>query len=223
MEYDDLGQPIKDAIEELKGYVDIQITYNKLVFTRKTGELSSYILLLVLLLATGGLILLFLSFAFAGWFGDITKLGIGAGYLVVAGFYVLLAAFIYIFRKKFIFNPTRKIFGNIFFGEDNTSNEKFNFSFDSDESYEKNIKAVHEELLKRQEDLNQKIKVVGDSLTFTNISHQIIDKAYQSFVTTTNMAKFAFNVINRIRKLSGHKKRKIAKKENKKLEKDIKD
>ena len=220
MEYDNLGQPIKDAIEELKGYVEIQITYNKLVFTRKAGELSSYILLLVILLAIGGLILLFLSFAFAGWFSDITNLGIGMGYLVVSGFYFIIGAIIYIYRKKLIFNPTRRIFGNIFFGDDIDSDKPNQFSFDSDESSIKNIKVVHEELIKRQETLNQKINVVGDSLTFSNITHQLFDKAYSTFVTTSNMAKLAFSIINKLRKLSGRKKTKITKKEQRKLLKD---
>ncbi len=225
MEYDSLGQPIKDAIEELKGYVEIQITYNKLVFTRKAGELSSYILLLVILLAIGGLILLFLSFAFAGWFSDITNLGIGMGYLVVSGFYFIIGIVIYIYRKKLIFNPTRRIFGNIFFGDDFDSNNPNPFSFDSDESSIENIKVVHKELVKRQEALNQKINVVGNSLTFANITHQIFEKAYGTFVTTSNMAKLAFNIINKLRKFSGKndKKRKNPKNEQKKLVKEADD
>lgn len=223
MKYDELGLPIKEAIEELKGYVEIQITYNKLVFTKKAGELSSYILLIVLLIATGGLVLLFLSFAFAGWFSDITNLGIGMGYLVVSGFYVIIGLFIYLYRVRLIFNPTRRVFGNIFFGEDDGSDKPSPYSFDSDEASIENIKIVHKELVKRQENLNEKLSVVGDSITFANISHHLIEKAYQSVLTTSNMAKFAFNVINKLRNVSGRKKRKIAKKEHKKLLKDIDD
>jgi len=216
MEYDDIGVPLKETIEEFKAFIDKEIQYNKLVWTKRMGELSSYLLLLVLLLAFGSFVLLFISFAFAGWFGDITGLGIGTGYIVVAAFYALLGIFVFIYRQKLIFNPSRKILGKILFDDDESINTTY--TFESKKALSEHIKKEHESLTEQKEKLNTKINELGNSITFTNIAQQIIGRAYNSILTTTNIAKFTFNMVKKIKWFTEKKKRK-EKRKQKKLEK----
>lgn len=219
MESGNIQTPLKDVIEELKDYIDNLIIYNKLVFVRGASELSSYLMLLVVLFGVSGFVLLFLSFAFAGWFGDITDLGIGAGYLVVALFYLIISIVVYRFRKPLIFNPSRKLFGSILFGEYDEKGK--DFKFESEDTQNENITKVKELLSKQKDNLNEKVKILEAKLTFSNIFQEIIGKAYSSIATTSNIARFAFNLISKL-KGSGRKKKKKTK--DQKLLKDrIKD
>ncbi|MBL6944978.1 MAG: hypothetical protein ISR56_11510 [Bacteroidales bacterium] len=219
MENDSIGNPLKETLEEFKTYIENQVTYNKLVVTKKAGEFSSYLLMLILILGFSGFVLLFLSFAFAGWFGEITKLGIGTGYLVMAGFYAILGIIVFIYRKPLIFNPIRKFFGNIFFGDEGLSGKSH--AFESEQSLSENIKKAHDGLIKQKETLTQKINDLGHSFTFTNIANQIVGKAYNSMMTTSSIAKFTYKLVKKIKWFTERKKRRALKhKENKLLNED---
>ncbi len=214
MEYDDIGIPLKETIEEFKSFIEKEIKYNKLVWAKRIGELSSYLLLLVLLLAFGSFVLLFISFAFAGWFEDITGLGIGTGYIVVATFYALLGVLVFIYRQKLFFNPARKILGRILFDDDDES-KNATYIFETKETLSEHIKKEQQELAKQKAKLNTKVNELGNSITFTNIVHQIIGRAYDSLLTTTNIAKFAFNMVKKIKWFTEKRTRKDKNKQNK--------
>ena len=171
------------------------------------------------MLGFSGLVLLFLSFAFAGWFAEITGLDIGTGYLVVAGFYIVLGLIVYVFRNQLIFNPTRKLFGKIFFGE-NASFDNSNV-FESSKSISDNIKEAHDELLEQQDILTQKFNDLGQIFTFTNIAHQLIGKVYSSVMTTSNIAAFAYRLVKKIKWFTERRSRKkLKRKGNKRLKSD---
>lgn len=219
MENDNLGTSLLETLGEVKAYIDNQVTYNKLLLTKKAEELSSYLLLFILLLGFSGFVLLFLSFAFAGWFNEITDLGIGTGYLVVAGIYVVLGLIVFFFRYRLIFNPIHKLFGKIFFGEDKSSDNSN--IFESRQSLSDNIKEAHDELLEQQDILTQKFNDLGQLFTFANIAHEIVGKAYNSIMTTSNIAMFAYKIVKKLKWFSERRKRKkIKHKDNKRLKKD---
>lgn len=219
MENDNLGIPLIETLEEFKAYIENQVTYNKLLITKRAGEFSSLLVLFILVLGFSGLVLLFLSFAFAGWFADITNLSIGTGYLVVAGFYIGLIIIVLVYRKRLIYNPTRKLFGSIFFGDDGSSDNSG--AFDSSQSLADNIKKAHDELTEQYEVLNQKITDLGKILTFSNIAYQLVGKAYSSIITTSNIAVFAFKLVNKLKWFTGRKSKKKGKsKQNKRLKND---
>ncbi len=204
MEHETIGTPIKETIEEFKIYIEELITYNKLVFVKGASELSSILIMLVVLFGLSGFVLLFISFAFAGWFAGITNLGIGTGYMIVAIFYALVFVVVYRYRFKLIFNPSRKLFGELFFNDGTTDNA---FKFDTEEEQTENLKKVHEKLMHRKESLNTKVKDLEENLTFAKIFQEIIGRAYSSIVTTSNIAKFAFTIIKSLKGLSRKKKR----------------
>ncbi len=218
MKYDDLSAPIKETLEELKTYVDNQVSYNKLVIAKRSGELSSYLLLLAMLFGLSSFVLLFLSFAFAGWFSQITGLGNGIGFLVVAGFYILLAIIVYVYREVLIFKPVRKVFGDIFYGDSDSPEDKH--IFETKKILTKKIKKSRKELNEQKLDLTKKINDLGNTLTLTNIAHQFIEKAYSSVMTTSNVAKFTYNLIKKIKWFTEKKKRKAAKLKEKALLKE---
>ena len=220
MDTDNLGTSLLETLEELKAYVDNQITYNKLLLTKKAEELSSYLILFILLISICGFVLLFLSFAFAGWFDDVTDLGTGAGYLVVAGIYVVLGIIVFMFRYRLIFNPTRKLFGKIFFGEDESTNNSSVFV--SSQSLADNIKEAHSELQKQQDILTEKLNDLGQVFTFANIANQLIGKAYSSVMTASNIASFAFNLVRKVRGFTDRRSRKKKKKLKQKDRKQLK-
>ncbi len=209
MENEKIGAPLKEIIEEFKAYVENLITYNKLLFVKGASELSSYLILLVVLFGLSGFVLLFFSFAFAGWFSEITKLGPGSGHLVMAVFYILLGFIVFRFRKKLIFNPSRKIFGEILFGDFDTSDD--GFKFEDEKTHSESIKKVQNELEEQKVSLNEKVKILERNLTISNIIQEIIGKAYDSLVTTSNIARFAFSIIRKLKMFSGKKKRKTKK------------
>ncbi len=216
MEQKSLADPLKDILEDFKAYIENLITYNKLVFVRGASELSSYLMLLIVLFGISGFVLLFFSFAFAGWFGHITGWGIGAGYLVVAVFYLLLAFIVFHYRKPLIFNPARKLFGSIFF--DDFNNGEFNLKFDTEDSHSESVEEVQKKLHERKEELNKKFKEFEENLTLSNIVQEILGKAYSSIMTTSNIARFVFTIIRKF-KGSGKKKDKSLKKAEKKRNK----
>ena len=220
MDNDNLGTSLIETLEEFKAYIENQVTYNKLLLTKRVGEFSSYLILFILLLGFSGLVLLFLSFAFAGWFDDITDLGTGAGYLVVAGIYIVLGLIVYVFRYRLIFNPTRKLFGEIFFGENESSDNSTIFA--SRQSLSDNIKEAHGALLKQQDILTQKFNDLGQIFTFSNIAHQLIGKAYSSLMSTSNIAAFAYRLVKKVKWFTERKTRKNKKKLKRKDHKQLK-
>lgn len=207
MEQGKLSDPLKSIIEEFKSYVENLLTYNKLLFVKGASELSSYMLLLIVLFGISGFVLLFFSFAFAGWFGQITGWGIGAGYLLVAIIYLILAYLVFHFRKPLIFNPTRKVLGEIFFAEFESDEVELNFS--SADSHAETLKQVHETLKAQKVELNNKITDFEKKFTFTNIIQEILGKAYSSIMTTSNIAKFVYTIIRQFKR---SKKKKSIKK-----------
>jgi hypothetical protein len=53
-------------------------------------------------------VVVFLSFSFAYWFGERTGKW-SLGFLIIAGFYILLAIFFFIFRKAIIVRPFTRL------------------------------------------------------------------------------------------------------------------
>lgn len=220
MEDNIIGAPLKDTLEEFKSYLENQVAYNKLLFTKRMSELSSYIMLMIIVLGLVGFVLFFLLFALANWFGDVTGFGPQAGYLLVAGIYLLLTILVFVYREKLIFKPIRKFYGTIMFGDTANDNSE---SFQSEEALNKDITKAQDDIAKQKELLSKKINDLSQALTITNIAQQAIGSAYNQIVTTSNIARYAFKIIQTLKKFSrGNKK--MNRKDSKKLKnKDKKD
>ena len=90
--------------ENVKDYVNLRIDLVKLILTEKIAKLASFFLIAVIFFILAMFLLLFLSLAFAFWFGDeIGPTWLGA--LIVTAFYVLCGLLIYVKRHQFFINP----------------------------------------------------------------------------------------------------------------------
>jgi hypothetical protein len=174
-------------------------------------------MLLIVLFGISGFVLLFFSFAFAGWFGQITGWGIGAGYLLVAIIYLILAYLVFHFRKPLVFNPTRRLLGEIFFGDFESDDVSLNFK--SADAHAESLKLVRETMKQHKENLNEKMNTLEKNLTLSNIIQEILGKAYSSIMTSSNIAKFAFTIIKHLKRTRKKKSKKRVNKENNKEDK----
>ena len=203
-----LDDLMKAALVELQEYLDLQIRYNKVLLAKRLGEISSYFTLFLLLLGVTGFIFIFLSFAFVEWFNTIYDDSY-YGHLIVAGFYIFLALLLLLFRKQLIFNPIRSLLGGILIGEESNHIEDA-VSFKTKEGLNINLKKYKKAIDKKEKKLRERFEKLGDQFTVSNIIQTVAMNAYNSFITTSNIAKAAYNLIKRI---TGKKKRKVKKKQ----------
>ena len=205
MKGNQIGSAFQDSFESLKSYIDIQVKYNKLVLTQKLGDITSYFALLFIVTALAGGLLLFLSFAFVYWFAKTTDLDVYIGYLIVAGFYLVLIGLIVNYKERLLFSPIRNLLGSILF-ENEMPGSAVN-SFKNKESVTKMIKDLDHQIHQHQEELTSKFHVLQESLTLANISQQLFQNVYSKIVTTSNVARIAFLLIKRLKQKSSKKKK----------------
>jgi hypothetical protein len=103
-EENSLSAQIKRIFDQIKIYFDLKVGYLKLTVAEYLIRFFSSLILWMVIFMFLFFVLVFGSFAFAYWFGETTGRW-SVGFLIIAGFYVLLAIFIYIFRKGIILRP----------------------------------------------------------------------------------------------------------------------
>lgn len=109
MESDSLSSQIKQLFDEIKIYVNLRISYLRVNVAEFLIRFFSGLVLWMVIFLFLFFVLVFGSFAFAYWFGEMTG-KMSLGFLIIAGFYVLLAILIFAFRKPLIVRPfTRMI------------------------------------------------------------------------------------------------------------------
>ena len=105
-------EELKTQAEKLTEHVrDYLETYYKLTVvnvTEKASNISAGSFLALALCILGGLVLFFLGLGAAWWIGNAINNRVG-GYFIVAGFFILLMAFLFVFRNKLIFPFIRDI------------------------------------------------------------------------------------------------------------------
>ncbi|MEJ2595744.1 MAG: hypothetical protein P8100_11625 [bacterium] len=198
-----LDDALRAVFGELQEYFDLQLKYNKILLAKKMGDLISHLALFVIILGISGFLFLFLSLAFAEWFNEQVDVPY-AGHLIVAGFYLLLAVILILFKESLVFNPIRTMLGNIVLGDD-----------DDEDSHEKASRRpevirmrlhTYKQLIKKKEErLGEMFDGLSQHLTFTNIVQTIVRNAYTSYVTTSNIVKTAYSLVKRITSRKTHK------------------
>jgi signal transduction histidine kinase len=108
MESDSLSSQIKQLIEQLKVYVNLRLDYVRLYVADFLIRFFSGMVLWLVIFLFLFFVLVFGSFAFAFWFGELTG-NMALGFLIIAGFYVLLAVLIYLLRKQLLIKPFTKL------------------------------------------------------------------------------------------------------------------
>lgn len=194
MENTELGSSLRNSFYSLQKYVDLQIKLNKIIITKKMSEILSLIALFIILIMLSGFAVLFLSFAFVYWYAENGGKDY-QGYLIVAAAYILISLILYVFRNQIIFNPLRHLFGNILFRDEELGANKI--PFESKEEVNQLIIKYKNELNRETEILKDNIDELGDQLTVNNIIVSIGRSLYNTYMTSTNVAKVAFYLFNK--------------------------
>jgi len=108
MESDSFAGQFKRLFEQVKVYFNLRISYLRLYIAEYLIRFFSSLVLWMVIFLFLFFVLVFSSFAFAYWFGEITGRW-SMGFLIVAGFYIFLALVMYLFRRQIIVKPFTKL------------------------------------------------------------------------------------------------------------------
>ena len=108
MESDSFAGQFKQLFEQVKVYFNLRISYLRLYIAEYLIRFFSSLVLWMVIFLFLFFVLVFSSFAFAYWFGEITGRW-SMGFLIVAGFYIFLALVMYLFRRQIIVKPFTKL------------------------------------------------------------------------------------------------------------------
>lgn len=108
MEDNSLSAQIKKIFDQVKVYLDLKVGYLKLQVAEYLIKFFSSLVLWMVLFFTLFFVVVFGSFAFAYWFGALTGKW-SLGFLIIAGFYIILAIIIYALRKIIIVKPFTRL------------------------------------------------------------------------------------------------------------------
>ena len=103
MEAQNLKEDAKDVLNHASDYAETFYKLNLVRLTKKVSDVASGVVNSVLIFFISLCVLLFISFAGAWWLGDVVE-SRALGFLLIAGFYLLLI-FILILMRKNIISP----------------------------------------------------------------------------------------------------------------------
>lgn len=112
-----LSDNFTELYDSVKDYVEARITLFKLRLTEKITRTFTYFISTAVIVTVLLFALLFLSFAFSFWYGKYNG-NIAEGFLISAGFYLVLALIIFVFRKQIFADNIVKNISSIIFAEE---------------------------------------------------------------------------------------------------------
>jgi len=101
MEAQNLKEDAKDILNHAGDYAETFYKLNLLRLTKKVSDVASVVVNSLLIFFISLCILLFISFAGAWWLGDVVQ-NRALGFLLIAGFYLLIILVLILMRKKII-------------------------------------------------------------------------------------------------------------------------
>jgi hypothetical protein len=101
MEAQNLKEDAKDILNHAGDYAETFYKLNLLRLTKKVSDVASVVVNSFLIFFISLCTLLFISFAGAWWLGDVVQ-NRALGFLLIAGFYLLIIFVLVLMRKKII-------------------------------------------------------------------------------------------------------------------------
>jgi len=101
MEAQNLKEDAKDILNHAGDYAETFYKLNLVRLTKKVSDVASVVVNSLLIFFISLCILLFTSFAGAWWLGDVVQ-NRALGFLLIAGFYLLIILVLVLMRKKII-------------------------------------------------------------------------------------------------------------------------
>jgi hypothetical protein len=123
MENNSLKENLSELNTIIKSYIEAKIDLWKVLLLEKVTKIGTYFFTVIAVLVTFLFTLLFLTFAFSFWYGNAYG-NITVGFLISAGFFLVLALLIYRLRKPLFSNNIIKNIGSIIFSDDEEKDEK---------------------------------------------------------------------------------------------------
>jgi hypothetical protein len=108
METDSISSQLKQLFEQVKLYFNLRVNYLRLQLAEYMIKFFSSLILWMVIFLFLFFVLVFGSFAFSYWFAELTGRW-SLGFLIIAGFYILLAALSFIFRRQLIVRPFTRL------------------------------------------------------------------------------------------------------------------
>jgi hypothetical protein len=111
-------ESIAQLVESVKSYVGLQGEYLKLDVVEKVVRLTTALTLAIVLLLLGVAFLFYLSFACVYWLEPVT--GKALAFFLIALFFLVLLALVYLNRKTWIEQPLVRFLASILLNNDTT-------------------------------------------------------------------------------------------------------
>lgn len=103
---------IRQLIQEVKIYLELQKDYLRLELTEKLTLIISALVLIIALVILGMVVLFFLFISLAHLLAPYVG-GLAGSYAIIAGVVLLIIILIYLLRNKIIVNPIVNLFAKI--------------------------------------------------------------------------------------------------------------
>ncbi len=110
-------EEITEIGKDAQNYIELKKDLFKLKLLKKITRSGSYMLSSIVIMITILFALLLVSFAFSFWYGKYYG-NIHEAFLICAVFYVIVAVFVYVFRKQLFSNHLIKNLSGVVFSDE---------------------------------------------------------------------------------------------------------
>ncbi len=117
------SKSVDEIITISRSYINTRIELWKLTLLEKASLAGSFFISSIILVLIGAFCLLFISLAFAFWYGQRTG-DTAVGFLILTGFYLLLGIIFVLGRKKMVIGPIIRSMSEILYKEDENEEEE---------------------------------------------------------------------------------------------------
>ena len=117
MEKNALSENFAEITSAVKRYINARFDLLKLTLLQKITRAGTYFLTFVSVLVSVFSLLIFIMFAFSFWYGQKTG-HLAEGFLISAGFFMVLLILVFLLRKHIFSNPLVRIFSHILFSDE---------------------------------------------------------------------------------------------------------
>ena len=112
-----ISENVSEIVAIAKSYINTRIELWKLSLLEKISLAGSYFIVTIVVVFIIAFCLLFISLAFAFWYGEVTG-DLAGGFLILAGFYLLLGLILILGRKSLILGPIIRSLSAIMYEND---------------------------------------------------------------------------------------------------------
>jgi hypothetical protein len=177
---------VEELIIHLKEYVDLKVTDLKLKLLSGWIKFVSDIILLIFVMVVAFFSLLFLSFAFAYWFGEETG-NYPLAFLITAAFWGIIGLLVYLFRKPLILDHVARA----------TTQDLFEAEIKEDLllAREKNRNS----LLKKEFRIRELSRDIKQGLTVVNVKNELLGNILERPEVIVRSGMIVYSIVRELR------------------------